>query len=170
MNGTAARKPLLRKPPLRILMRAMNAVPGLLLRSPLHGLMSGNVLLLTFTGRKSGKHYTTPMSYVRENGVIFMSTESSWWKNLLVKDGAGADVVLRLRGHETYGVAEAITDEEGVVEGLNTILYHYPGYSRFIGVTMDEHGQPEPETVVSAARRGRVLVRVRSNESLRATE
>ncbi len=43
------------------------AVPGIantiairILRSPLHGLLSHNTLLLSFQGRKSGKIYTKP--------------------------------------------------------------------------------------------------------------
>ena len=33
----------------------MNRVPQLLLRSPLHGLMSSRYLLITFTGRRTQK-------------------------------------------------------------------------------------------------------------------
>lgn len=46
----------------------MNCVPQLLLRSPLHGLMSNRYLLITFTGRKSGKRYTTPVAYLATSG------------------------------------------------------------------------------------------------------
>ena len=37
-----------------------------LLRSPLHKLASKNTLLITFTGRKSGKKYTTPVNYASD--------------------------------------------------------------------------------------------------------
>jgi len=43
-------------------MRVMNKFPALLLRSPLHALVSKSTLLITFTGRKSGKKYTTPIT------------------------------------------------------------------------------------------------------------
>jgi hypothetical protein len=33
-----------------------------LLRSPLHGFMDRSTLLLTYTGHKSGKAYTTPVN------------------------------------------------------------------------------------------------------------
>jgi hypothetical protein len=46
----------------------MNCVPQLLLRSPLHGLMSNRYLLITFTARKSGKRYTTPVAYLATSG------------------------------------------------------------------------------------------------------
>jgi hypothetical protein len=32
-----------------------------LLRSPLHGLLSGMLMLLSYTGRKSGRTYTIPI-------------------------------------------------------------------------------------------------------------
>ena len=146
-----------RKPPPRLLMRAMNALPRLVLRSPLHGLMSENVPLLAFTGReKSGKRYVTPMSYVREGDTLLMSTEAPWWKNF--GEGGGADLSVTLRGREATGVAEAIPDESGVVEGLDTIIRNYPGYSRFVGVTLDERGSSGPgdrrEGGPARARRG----------------
>ena len=58
-------------------MRMMNKLPLFLLRSPLHGVMSKRVLLVTFTGRKSGKAYTTPVSYMREGDIVFF-TDSPW--------------------------------------------------------------------------------------------
>ncbi|MGH3146060.1 MAG: nitroreductase/quinone reductase family protein [Rubrobacter sp.] len=75
------------KPPPKFLMRVMNVVSRVMLRFPLHHAMSESVLLLTFNGRRSGKSYTTPMSYVREGSEISMSTEAPWWKNL----GRGPD-------------------------------------------------------------------------------
>jgi hypothetical protein len=42
--------------------RLMNKFPAMLLRSPLHGLMSKRFLLLTFTGRKSGRKHTIPVA------------------------------------------------------------------------------------------------------------
>ena len=36
-----------------------------LLRSPLHGLVSKSIMLITYKGRKSSKEYTTPVNYLR---------------------------------------------------------------------------------------------------------
>ncbi len=63
-------------------MRVVNKFPALLLRSPLHGLIIGSVLLITFNGRKSGKKYTTPITCLREGDTVLMTTDSPWWKNL----------------------------------------------------------------------------------------
>ena len=146
-----------RKAPPRLLMRVMNVIPRLVLRSPLHGLMDGKVLLLGFDGRRSGRRYTTPMSYVRVGDEVFMTTEAPWWKNL----AGGAPVEMRLGGESRRGFAETLTREEGIAEVLRTILRHYPEYRRFVGVRVDERGRPEEETILEAARRGRVGIRVR---------
>lgn len=156
-RNTVAEVAVQRREPPRAVMRAMNAVLRVLLRSPLHGVMSGKTLILGFTGRKSGRRYVTPMSYVRVGDEVVMSTEAPWWKNL----AGGAPVEMRLRGEVRSGVAEAVADEEGAAEVLKTILRHYPEYRRFVGVTVDEGGRPEEETVLGAVRMGRVGIRVR---------
>jgi hypothetical protein len=39
-------------------------------------------MIITFTGKKSGKQYATPVSYFQENGSIVCFTHGHWWKNL----------------------------------------------------------------------------------------
>ena len=80
----------------------VNAVVRTLLRSPLHRIMSKNVLVITYYGRKSGRRYSTPVRYSRVGGAIRCLTaeQVQWWRNirnnpdvtLLV---AGADVNCR---------------------------------------------------------------------------
>ena len=66
------------------LYKTLNPVMKALLRSPLHGIASGTIALLHFRGRKSGREFVTPLSYVRENGTVcFLSAHSTrWWMNL----------------------------------------------------------------------------------------
>jgi len=52
--------------------KAVNPFMKSLLRSPLHGWMSGSVTILGFRGRKSGREFATPLSYVREGGTVFL--------------------------------------------------------------------------------------------------
>jgi len=56
--------------------RAVNRFLSLLLRSPPHGVLSDGVLLLGFTGRKSGRRYTTPINYLRDGGAVLLTTDS----------------------------------------------------------------------------------------------
>ena len=137
-------------------MRMMNKFPALLLRSPLHGLMSEGVLLITFTGRTSGKRCTTPINYIREGDTVLMTTDSPWWKNLR----GGAPVTLRIRGREHAGVAEAVTDEEEVIEALEKMLTRFPRYGRYAHVGLDPDGRINRQEAEEAVRGGRVLIRV----------
>lgn len=74
-----------------------------LLRSPLRALMDGNTLLLTYTGRKSGRSFTLPISYGQAGARLRLITRQSkpWWKNLR----SGAPVTLWLRGEQRTGQA-----------------------------------------------------------------
>ncbi len=145
-----------RQPPLRV-MRQVNRGMRLLLRSPAHGAVSKKILLLTFTGRHTGKRYTTPLSYVRaDERTILAGTESPWYRNLL----GGAPVTVRVRGEERSGTAEAITDEAGMADAYATILRLDPGYTRFIDVHLGPDGRPVPDEVAAARARGLVVVRI----------
>ena len=53
----------------RWIYQVLNPVVKVLLRSPMHGVASNNVALLHFRGRKSGREFVTPLSYVREDGT-----------------------------------------------------------------------------------------------------
>lgn len=114
------------KPPAvwRWLIKAQNPFMKGLLRSPLHSIVSGKYLLLTFTGRKSGTIYTTPVQYARDGGVLYIITSEgyTWWKNLR----GGAPVQVYLRGAAYHGDAETVADPEVVAEVVGRV---YPGLS-----------------------------------------
>ena len=95
---------------LKSLRSVFNSLVKLILRSPVHGVLSKGVLLITYTGRKSGKQYSTPASYVRDGDVIlvFSNPERQWWKNLR----GGAPVIVLIRGREYTGTAEPVARDE----------------------------------------------------------
>ena len=136
--------------------RMLNRFPAMLLRSPLHGLMSGGVLLITFRGRKSGRRYSTPANYIREGNSILITTDSPWWKNLV----GGAPVSLRIRGREIEGIAEAITDPGQIQLALQAMMERFPSYGSFANIRRDHDGRPRTEDLARAIAEGRVLVRV----------
>ena len=94
--------------PVRIL---ANAIATTILRSPWHRMRSDRLLLLTFTGRKSGKEFTTPMRYVQEGETLLMRVVYPWWKNLVGE----APVRVLLRGEMRTGTAEVLPEEDGEV-------------------------------------------------------
>ena len=76
----------------------INPMMRILLRSPLHFVQSKSLMLITFTGKKSGRRFTTPVRYVRVGDTVrcFTSPENLWWRNLR----GGAAVSLRIEGDE----------------------------------------------------------------------
>ena len=99
------------KPPRPVLVLA-NAIATTILRSPWHSMRSDHLLLLTFTGRKSGKEFTTPMRYVQEGQTLrLVVVKSLWWKNLV----GDATVRVLLRGEMRSGTAEVLPEVDGDV-------------------------------------------------------
>ena len=133
-----------------------NQVPAAILFSPLHRLLSSKRLVLTFTGRRSGKRYATPVNYLQRGREVLITTDSSWWHNL---DG-GAPVQLQLRGRKLRATAEAVRDPSLVAEALTAIVRDHPPYGRWAHVRVGADGTPDPADVRAEVARGRVLVRV----------
>jgi hypothetical protein len=95
-----------------IVNRTGNQVVRLLLRSPLHPLVSWRVALITVRGRRSGREFTIPVGYERQGDLVTVTVswpeQKRWWRNLR---GEGAPVSLRLRGEERTGHAVAVGDD-----------------------------------------------------------
>ncbi len=128
-----------------------------ILRSPLHGMVSKFTLLITFTGRKSGKTYTTPVSYSRDGDQVYIFTHAPWWKNLT----GGAPVTLRLRGRDYQGLPEAVAeDKPAIAAGLAAHLRKVRSDAKYYHVTFDEQGNPRADEVEKAAQK-MVMIRVR---------
>jgi len=126
-------------PPMpKVVYRLVNPLIDALLRSPLHGLMSKSLMLLTFRGRKSGKRYTIPVGYRKRGSRLFLFTHSDWWKNLR----GGTPVSLRLRGREMRGTATPVKDEASIAEIQRAFLeQHGEAMARRMSIVGDEHDQ-----------------------------
>jgi len=98
--------------PSAILLRYVaNPIVSAILRSPLHRLLSRRVMLITVVGRRTGRRYTLPVSYVSQGralDVLVAHRELKvWWRNL----EGGAPVELLLDGRMIPARAEALTFE-----------------------------------------------------------
>ncbi len=134
----------------------VNRTVKFVLRSPLHGIVDKQILLITFTGRKSGKTYTTPVSYSQSGDQVYIFSHADWWKNLL----NGVPVTLHIRGRDLQGLAEPIAeDKQAVAAGLSQHLQKVPSDARYYGVTFDDHKNPRVEEVKQAAQTV-VMIRV----------
>lgn len=143
----------------------VNKTMKLVLRSPIHGVVSKSILLISFNGRKSGKRYTTPVSYSRVGDQVHIFSHANWWKNLQ----GGAPVVLRIQGHEIEGVAQPLADDkQAVAAGLGQHLEMVPSDAKYYDVTLDEFGKASADELARAAETV-VMIRVALNPAATRT-
>jgi deazaflavin-dependent oxidoreductase (nitroreductase family) len=119
-----------------------------MLLSPLHGLL-GNTMLITVTGRCTGRQITTPVSYIRHDGMLWIisSRDRQWWRNVVQKP----DVSLQLNGRQRSGSAQLVTDESAVAARLAAHVRPHPAAARGLHLRM-RNGLPEPQDVQRLAR------------------
>jgi deazaflavin-dependent oxidoreductase (nitroreductase family) len=109
-------------------MSRLNARIGWLLRSPLHPLLSFGLMLITVTGRRSGRRYTIPVGYQRHGDSIRVLVSKphrkQWWRNFREP----AAVELRVRGKALRGRARVVPSDtpefrEAVAETLRRLPF-----------------------------------------------
>lgn len=127
----------------------LNAWMRVLLRSPLHRLRSGRVVLLEFRGRRTGRQFRMPVSYwLTGERVVCLSSAAwaKWWVNL-----GGADVGLWLRGEHRHGRSELVADPARRRELVAGFLTHNAHDAHHYGVETDASGAPLPEGLEALA-------------------
>ena len=128
-----------------LLVKTGNPFVSAVLRSPLHSLLGAKFMLVSVTGRKTGRTYTTPVNYVRQGDTLTVISKRgrTWWRNL----SEPAPVLVRLRGKRRCGMGQVVplTDADRP-EALKAF---YAG--------MGLH--PDPQKIVAAANDA-VIVRI----------
>jgi len=106
----------------RLLLHAPNPVVRAVLRSPAHRLLSRRLLLLTYTGSRSGAEHTIPVGYVRDGDGLLVTVgwpeRKLWWRSLRAP---GTRVRLVLGGRRCEAGAE-VRENPGAVTVLLTPL------------------------------------------------
>ncbi|WP_410606597.1 nitroreductase/quinone reductase family protein [Amycolatopsis sp. lyj-109] len=145
-----------RKRPPVALVRAANRVVRPLLASRLHGVLSRFLMLLTYTGRKSGRRITIPVGYFDwEPGMVLAATfaQSTWIPSLRT----APTVHLRIRGRECEAVPTVIEDRAAITELLAEFAERKsPREAKMLGLPGDR--EPTPEELSEAAGRSRFVL------------
>lgn len=126
------------------------------LRSPFHGILSNGMMLITVTGCKTGKKYTTPVGFYEEDGSLWVLTsrDRTWWKNLK----GGANVSLLLRRKSVQAFAEPELDERFVACKIVEYLRHVPQAAKPMGIRVQDK-TPNAEDVARVSK-DRLFVRI----------
>jgi F420H(2)-dependent quinone reductase len=128
----------------------INPMMRMLLRSPLHGLMSKSLMLISFKGRNSGKFFTTPVRYIQVENKIqcFTAMSNQWWRNI----DPHADVVLRIVGRDYECRAEAIkNDPERIQSAIANLLQHFPADAPYYEISFEPDGLPRDSDLEMAS-------------------
>jgi deazaflavin-dependent oxidoreductase (nitroreductase family) len=123
-----------------------NAIVSTMLRIPLlHRLISRQLLLLTFTGRKSGQRYTTPVGYIHEGKTVTILTKwfRRWWRNF--QEPAPVEVLMK--GKVYRGSAKALTDEAAIIPIITGVIKKYPYHADIYGVRLISPNEPDAADV-----------------------
>jgi hypothetical protein len=134
--------------------KIVNPLVALILRSPLHRMMSGAVLLITYSGRKSGREYTLPVQYAQVDGTITIvpgqAERKTWWRNLR----GGAPVRLLLAGEARSGqatVLEGSAEAVCIANSLAVYFKRFPSSAGMRGIRTAEDGSFDAEALRQAA-------------------
>lgn len=141
---------------LQRVVRYFNPLMRLVLASRAHRMMSSRLMLLYFTGRKTGRPYTTPVSYVREGNDLLVPGGGGWWKNLTT-----GTTRVRLQGAWHVVTPDVIRDLAVQSEVLGRMLAVNPAIAVFTGIRPGPDGRPMAVSLDREHRRGFVVVRLR---------
>jgi hypothetical protein len=146
-------------PQINLMNSLANPFVKLLARSPLHNLMDEKVVLITYTGRKSGKTNTVPVNYLLVNKTLHIISlrNRNWWRNL--KGGASVEVLLK--GIKQNGWADLVEDQQKVAEELDLFSRNDPKYAQYLNIHLNENGISEPKELLESSRnRVAVIIKI----------
>ncbi|OBI88029.1 hypothetical protein [Mycobacterium asiaticum] len=137
------------------LLRAVNPVLKALLGTPLAGPLRKQLMVLNFTGRKSGKQFSLPVSAHVIDGNLYALAGAAWKYNF--KGGAPAQVVYD--GKTTAMRGELLPDGPEIAD-----LYHRCAQSygpkraqRMMGLKFRDDAVPTREEFAEAIQRQKLV-------------
>jgi hypothetical protein len=122
------------------LLRVVNPLMKLLLRTPFAGPARNQLMVVNFTGRKSGRHYSIPLSAHVIDDILYAMTGATWKNNF--RDGAAAQVLHD--GKTTTMRGELITDKALITDLFSRCAESYgvKRAERAMGLGFRDHQMP----------------------------
>ena len=117
-------------------MRIINVPIRWLLRLPFPTPLNSRLMLLFFKGRKTGRLYRQPVSYVRDGGALLTPGGGKWKLNL--RDDQ--EIRISLRGRTIHARPEFVRDPAEVTELIRKMMTENPRVTTFVPfVSPDGH-------------------------------
>lgn len=137
--------------PPNTVLRLVNPVFKALLHTPLRGPMGKQLMVLSFTGRKTGRRYSIPVSAHHIDGDLYAISGAPWKNNF--RGGATAEV---LHDGKTATLRGELIDDPATVADLAyraSQAYGAKRAQRALGVKFRDGQVPSAAEFTEAARR-----------------
>jgi hypothetical protein len=135
-------------------MTTANVPMRVLLGLPFATPLSRRLMLISFTGRKTGKLYRQPVSYVQQDDTLLTPGGGKWKWNL-----DGQLVRIHLRGRDVLARPELVKDIEEIDQLLGVMSAANPSVNAFVGIPKGTDGRLDRGRLESAIRYGFRIVR-----------
>jgi deazaflavin-dependent oxidoreductase (nitroreductase family) len=135
-------------------MKFANPVTRALLRLPVRTPLSSRLMLVTHVGRRTGRTYVQPVSYVRDGDTLLTPGGGRWTRNL----HDGEPVELRLEGRRVVGRPDLVGDADEAKRLLRRMLEKNRALTRFVPF-VGRDGTIDHATLANALRHGFRVVR-----------
>jgi deazaflavin-dependent oxidoreductase (nitroreductase family) len=98
------------------------------------------MMLVSFTGRKSGRIISTPTNYLRDGNNLWVVSwrDRKWWKNLRTR----AAVRVLLAGKDLEGCGQVIEEEKAVAQSLFDYYKKVPQFAKYVAIGLDSQNEP----------------------------
>jgi deazaflavin-dependent oxidoreductase (nitroreductase family) len=126
------------------------------LRTPLYVFL-GNTMLITVTGCKTGRKYSTPVGFYRDGEALWVisNRDRTWWRNVK----SGAKVSLLLKGKNLDAFAEAEMDQKAIEKCLLEYIHRIPMSAKSFGIRI-ENKVPNAEDLARVAK-DKLFIRIK---------
>jgi hypothetical protein len=125
----------------------INPTMNLLLHSPWHQLLSKRIMTVSYSGRKTGKHYKIPISYYLNGNTVYCFTNGGWRHNFKTQLAA----TLRIAGRDFPAKGKLFVDDRETQVGIMSAYFKaVPQDRKFYGVKCDAQGEPNRSQVEHA--------------------
>jgi hypothetical protein len=148
-----SRRVLIRVMP--IVFRVINVPMRFVLGLPISTPLGKRLMLVHLTGRKTGRHYRQPISYVRDAETLLTPGGGRWKLNL----GAGQPTHVHLRGRDISLRPELVRDPTEVERLLGVVSAKNPLVGRFVPIPKGADGHYDPDRLNLAIQHGFCIVR-----------
>jgi hypothetical protein len=134
--------------PPEAMLRVVNPLMKLVLRTPLAGSARKQLMVVNFTGRKSGRPYSLVLSAHVIDGILYATTGATWKNNF--RDGATAQVLHD--GKTTTMRGDLITDKAQVADLMARCAESYGAKraERVMGLGFRNHQMPTRDQFAEA--------------------